>query len=220
MTFVGMGNLALVEPRALEMHKVFITYHHYNDQVYKDELLAMNRRHGIFIDKSVDTGDISDDLDDQTIRRTIRDDYLQDSTVTILLVGTATKGRKHVDWELYSSMIDGSVNKKSGVLVINLPSTGNTSCTIGHGQSEKTLIYPEVSSWVSVDSRQEYEKLYPFIPDRIIDNLLTSDSCISVARWEKAINPVYLQNLIKMTFEDRLRCTYDFQRPMRRINSN
>ena len=202
------------------MHKVFITYHHYNDQVYKEALLAINERHRIFIDKSVDTGDISDDLDDQTIRRIIRDEYLQDSTVTILLVGTETKDRKHVDWELYSSMIDGSVNKKSGVLVINLPSTGSTSYTIGHGQSEKTLIYPEINSWTSVDSREEYERLYPFIPDRIIDNLLTNRSCISVVSWDKAINSVHLRTLVKMTFEDRLQCTYDFQRPMRRINSN
>ena len=80
----------------------------------------------VFIDRSVDTGDISDDLDDQTIREKIRDEYLRDSSVTILLVGTETKNRKHIDWEVYSSMIDGRVNKKSGILVVNLPSTGST----------------------------------------------------------------------------------------------
>ncbi len=109
------------------MHKVFISYHHANDQYYKEKLLRLNDNYKafygnpIFIDKSVDTGEISEDLSDETIREKIRDEYLQDSTVTILLVGTETKNRKHIDWELYSSMYNGKVNKQSGILVVNLP---------------------------------------------------------------------------------------------------
>ena len=93
-------------------HKVFISYHHENDQWAKDALLECNEEHNIFIDAPVDTGDISDKLSDEQIRIKIRDEYLRDSTVTILLVGTETKNRKHIDWELYSSMIDGAKNKK------------------------------------------------------------------------------------------------------------
>lgn len=92
-------------------HKVFISYHHANDQWAKDRLIELNNQYDIFIDCSVDTGDIPDDWDDQKIRAEIRDNYLQDSTVTILLVGTETKYRKHIDWELYSSMFDGAINK-------------------------------------------------------------------------------------------------------------
>ncbi len=105
------------------MHKVFISYHHKNDQDYKEHLIQIGERNKIFIDQSVDTGGISDDLSDQAIREEIRDEYLRDSTVTILLVGLETKKRKHIDWEIYSSMFDGAVNKKSGVLVINLSIT-------------------------------------------------------------------------------------------------
>lgn len=39
-------------------HKVFISYHHTNDQYYKDALLEINIKHDIFIDASVDTGDM------------------------------------------------------------------------------------------------------------------------------------------------------------------
>ena len=48
------------------MHNIFISYHH-NDQIYKDALPAMNGigNERIFIDGSVDTGDISDDLSDE-----------------------------------------------------------------------------------------------------------------------------------------------------------
>ena len=81
------------------MHKVFISYHHSNDQRYKNELVEMADRHRVFIDKSVDTGDIDDSLTDARIREIIRDGYLRDSTVTIVLVGNDTRRRKHVDWE-------------------------------------------------------------------------------------------------------------------------
>jgi hypothetical protein len=66
------------------MHRVFISYHHANDQHYKESLLSLNEQYKIFIDGSVETGDISDDLDDQTIREKIRDEYLRDTSVTIL----------------------------------------------------------------------------------------------------------------------------------------
>jgi len=131
------------------MHKVFISYHHANDQWYKEELLRINQINSIFIDGSVDTGDISDDMTDESIRQKIRDEYLRDTSVTILLVGTDTKGRKHIDWEIYSSMIDGQVNKKSGVLIINLPATNCTTFTAAHGDTEKKYIHPETTSWTS-----------------------------------------------------------------------
>ena len=94
------------------MHKVFISYHHERDQNHKNELVKLGDRNGLFVDMSVDTGDISDYLSDESIREKIRDEYLRDSTVTIVLVGTETKRRKHVDWEIYSSMYDGTVNKE------------------------------------------------------------------------------------------------------------
>ena len=47
-------------------HKVFISYHHTNDQWAKEALLKCNEENGIFIDGSVDTGDISDDLSDNS----------------------------------------------------------------------------------------------------------------------------------------------------------
>ena len=118
-------------------HKVFISYHHLNDQAYKEELIRLNKHNDIFIDASVDTGDIDENLSDESIRQKIRDEYLRYSTVTIVLVGTETKNRKHVDWEIYSSMYDGQVNKKSGVLAINLPTTGCACYTATHGDEEK-----------------------------------------------------------------------------------
>lgn len=126
------------------MHKVFISYHHELDQDYKYELIEFGKDFGVFLDKSVDSGDIPEHWSDEAIRRNIRDEYLSDSTVTVLLVGTETKTRKHINWELHSSMFDGTVNKKSGILVINLPYLPNSSFRASHGEREKQLIYPDV----------------------------------------------------------------------------
>ena len=200
------------------MHNVFISYHHKNDQVYKDALIRMGGSFGVFHDKSVDTGEIPEYLTDQSIREKIRDEYLRDSTVTILLVGVETRQRKHVDWELYSSMFDGIQNKKSGILAINLPSTGCSDGVAAHGEEEKMRIYPEHSSWGTFSGRSEAASTYPYMPDRIVDNLLAPRAQISVVPWNR-ITPINLEFLIAVTFQDRAKCQYDLSRPMRRRNS-
>jgi hypothetical protein len=170
---------------SLPVHRVFISYHHANDQEYKAALLSVNERFGVFIDYSVDTGDIDPSLSAQTIRKKIRDEYLRESSVTVLLVGTRTAGRKHIDWELYSSMIDGQVNKKSGIVVVQLPSTNPQHLTAAHEDIEKRQLYPEVRDWCSIESRKEYERRYPYLPNRIIDQLLAKNAKVSVTQWSR-----------------------------------
>lgn len=198
------------------MHRVFISYHHDNDQPSKDRLAKWAEENQIFIDESVDIGDISDDLNDESIRKKIRDDYLRHSTVTIVLVGTETRRRKHVDWEIHSSMYDGSVSRRSGIVVIMLPSVHDCHIHAPRGSEEKNL-YPE-SEWVSIDSRAEYERQHPYMPDRLIDNIIKQDVKISVIPWDR-LNVQILCSLIEMAFRDRGECKYDLSRPMRRADS-
>lgn len=164
-------------------HKVFISHHHATDQAYKEKLVRFGEMNEIFVDQSIDTGDISDRLPDQRIREKIRDQYLRDSSVTIVLVGSETKRRKHIDWEIYSSMVDGEVNKKSGILVINLPTIGNGSVLAGHGEEEKAVLYPEGWTWHACSGRTELEGRFPYMPSRIIDSLVNGAK-ISVTRWD------------------------------------
>lgn len=198
-------------------HKVFISYHHANDQWAKDRLIELNKQYDFFIDCSVNTGDIPDEWDDQKIRTEIRDNYLRDSTVTILLVGTETKNRKHIDWELYSSMFDGTVNKKSGIVVIMLPSTGCTYNQASHADEQKD-VFPLVDSWKKLKTRSEFESCFPCMPDRIIDNLLAEKASVSVANWDQ-LNVSQLSVLIDNAAKDRANNQYDMSRPMKRKNS-
>jgi hypothetical protein len=201
------------------VHKVFICHHHDNDGVYKEQLMRLNEVHSIFIDSSVDTGDIDENSDDETIRTRIRDEYLGDSSVTIVLVGTETKKRKHVDWEIYSSMYDGAVNKKSGILVINLPTVGPDYIWTAH-EGEKETIYPSVTGWESLSTRAQFEQHYPFMPDRVIDSLASGGAKISVTPWNWIANsPQNLAFLVDAAYEDRDSCKYDLSKPMRRSNS-
>lgn len=71
--------------------------------------------------------DFVDSTDEDYIKRRIREDYLTDSTVTIVLLGKCTWSRKFVDWEISSSLRNDSNNKRSGLLVIPLPSMNNTA---------------------------------------------------------------------------------------------
>ena len=73
------------------------------------------------VSQSVQIGDIDANLKVDTIRRKIRDEYLRDSTVTVVLIGEETWKRKHVDWEIGASIRDTEFNPRSGLLGILLP---------------------------------------------------------------------------------------------------
>ncbi|KKN31938.1 hypothetical protein LCGC14_0818870 [marine sediment metagenome] len=104
-------------------HKVFISYHHKRDENYKrifEKLFGKS-----YISKSVEIGYINPNLKTETIRQKIRDEYLRESTVTVVLVGSETWKRKHVDWEISSSIRHTQLNPRSGLLGIILPTHPN-----------------------------------------------------------------------------------------------
>ncbi|MGE5504316.1 MAG: TIR domain-containing protein [Actinomycetota bacterium] len=142
-------------------HKTFVSYHHANDQAYRDrfETLCADR-HDIMVSYSVQDGDIDPNLETETIRRKIRDDYLRDSTVTVVLVGTQTWQRKHVDWEIGSSIRNTQYNPRSGLLGILLP-----TYPLVNGQVNPRTIPPRL--WDNVQCG--YAKLYSWTtkPDQI-----------------------------------------------------
>lgn len=108
-----------------DRHKVFISFYH-DDQTYKDLFVRMMEDD--IVDKSVEDGDIDDaNLKTDTIRQKIRDDFIADATVTVVLAGPCTWQRKHVDWEIGSSLRDTEKNPRCGLLGILLPNHPNYS---------------------------------------------------------------------------------------------
>ncbi|MDD2367653.1 MAG: TIR domain-containing protein [Sulfuricurvum sp.] len=111
-------------------HKVFISYHHdgnkfgwgLKDSDYREAFeKKCSKDFEIMISKAVQDGDIPPDSSPDNTHRIIRDQYLRDSTVTVVLIGNDTWRRKHVDWEIASSLRQTQYNPRSGVIGILLP---------------------------------------------------------------------------------------------------
>ena len=120
-------------------HKVFISFHEQDTKYKKDFVRRMGKR---MLDRSVDTGNIDDTgLKTATVRQKIRDEYIRDATVTIVLIGPRTWQRKHVDWEIGSSIRNTKRNPRCGLLGIVLPNHSN------YGQNEHNphLIPPRLA---------------------------------------------------------------------------
>ena len=103
-------------------HNVFISYHHENDEEYKERFeYLFSDIYDILETKAVNDGDIDPNLDTDTIRQKIRDENIRQATVTIVLIGSETWKRKYVDWEISSSIRKTKLNSRTGLLGIILP---------------------------------------------------------------------------------------------------
>lgn len=76
---------------ATKTHKVFVSFHE-ADSRYKDKFAKFMGDD--IVDKSVGDGDIVTDLKVETIRTKIRDEFIADATVTVVLIGRCTWQRK------------------------------------------------------------------------------------------------------------------------------
>jgi hypothetical protein len=129
-------SLLLLENRAIQKasrgagipnrRRCFISYH-IDDQAEVNDFVDQFGEYFIFTCLGVtDEDNFVDSVDEDTIKRVIRDNHLRTTTVTIVLVGKCTKNRKFVDWEISSSLRDDPRNKRSGIVAIPLPSLNNT----------------------------------------------------------------------------------------------
>lgn len=110
-------------------HKVFVSYHHALDEAYKTKFERFGSVFDVLVPGSVSDGDIDSNLPAETIRQKIRDEYLRDTSVTVVLIGAETWQRKHIDWEIGSSIRQTAYNPRSGLLGILLPTYPRTDAS-------------------------------------------------------------------------------------------
>ena len=164
-------------------HNTFVSYHHYNDQYYREEFEKLfNNIYDIIVSKSVQIGEIDTNLPAERVRQIIRDDYLRDTTVTVVLIGTETWKRKHVDWEIAASIRNSQFNPRSGLMGIFLPS------------------HPDYG-------RNKYNKC--IIPPRLYDN----DKCGFAKLYDWNTNPYTVQGWIHDAFSNRNKINPDNSYP-------
>ena len=175
------------------LHKIFISFHS-EDIYYKNEFEKLfHAYHEVIISRSVDTGDIPDNLQTETVRQKIRDEYLRDSSVTIVLIGSKTWQRKHVDWEISSSIRATDKNPRSGLLGIILPSYSgyasnsynqytipprlNGNLVNGFAAIKPWTANPTfIQQWV----HEAYVRKSSFLPDNSYPSFVNNRSC---DRW-------------------------------------
>jgi len=103
-------------------HNVFVSYHHENDEDYRIKFERIfSDIYDIMETKAVSDGDINPYLQTETIRQKIRDEFIRNASVTVVLIGSETWKRKHIDWEISSSIRDTQLNSRTGLLGIILP---------------------------------------------------------------------------------------------------
>lgn len=109
--------------------KVFIS-HYKGDRADVDAFIDyFANQQKVFLPYALGAND-NDDFINSTntdyVMTQIRTRYLQDTTVTIVLVGHCTHSRRYVDWEIKSSLRQGTYTP-NGLLGIILPSRGNSA---------------------------------------------------------------------------------------------
>lgn len=158
------GKLNQNRPR----RKVFVSLHE-EDGEWRDKFVSNMK--GLMIDRSVKIDyvrKVNRKVED--IRRVIREDYLKDTTVTVVLIGVETWQRKHVDWEIGASLSDPDANPIGGLIGIVLPS---------HPDYSKPTKHPRR------------------IPPRMSDNLLGEDPYAQLYDWPKPFEPQLVADWIE-----------------------
>ncbi|SRR6266571_2899146 len=130
-------------------HKVFISYYHKDDQYYKERFETLYGH--LFINKSVQDGDISTDVSADYISRLIIGGYISDASVLVVLIGNNTKKRKHVDWEI-SAALNKKVNGYSGLIAFLLPTHDD--------YSKGKYTYDNIPQRLAYNVESGYAKVY------------------------------------------------------------
>jgi hypothetical protein len=110
--------------------KVFISYHHEDQDEVDDFINTYDKKRNVFIARGLGVemeSDIIESDDADYVMRRIRELYLKDSTVTVVLMGQCTWARRYVDWEIQSSLRQGKTVTPNGLLGIKLPSFKKTT---------------------------------------------------------------------------------------------
>lgn len=107
--------------------KCFISYHH-ADQAYLDRFVRdFHHGYGCFLARGLGTempGEVIQSTKTDYVMAKIRERFLSDSTVTIVLMGRCTWARCYVDWEIQSSLRQGQDSTPNGLLGVKLPTFG------------------------------------------------------------------------------------------------
>ena len=190
--------LSMPYPNHTPRHQVFVSFHH-ADARWKTRLLK--EYSSAFINTSVRDRAIDDRLPAEEIRKRIRDRFIRNATVTIVLIGNDTWRRKHVDWEMFSALRASPRNSRTGLMGIVLPDY----------RLPRHPRYPTPRRY-SVPPRRQWSPRN--VPMRLVDNVVAAYA--SIRPWPQFARE--LRGWIHESFESR--ATIPPAKERRRMGNN
>lgn len=173
-----------------DRHRVFVSYFHKEDQQYKNRFEYLyGHLYDIIVSGSVEFGDIDPNTQSAYTRQIIRERYIRNSSVTVVLIGPHTWQRKHVDWEIHTTLRDTESNPRGGLLGLLLPNRA--------------------------DYADDKEVDWCTIPPILYDNLLkyqNNESYANLYYWSE--KPESIKNWIQVAYGKRERVLPNLKRKM------
>lgn len=175
----------------------------------------------VFLDCYFTKFEVQDDGQDEAeIIRKVREVDLLNASVLILLCGTNTKNNMQIDWQLRAAM---TREKPLAIVVLNLPTIAKQQ-GMRAGETEDIEFLDELLSEDTCRSRAEFVVKFPYLPERIIDNLtawVTEEKIfsISVIDWEKVSkHPYNLKQIVSIAYMrmHKRGTYYNIERPIMR----
>jgi MTH538 TIR-like domain (DUF1863) len=149
---------------AIVRRKCFISYHHVDQQAADKFVRDFDHEYNSFIARGLGEempGDVIDSTNPEYVMAKIRERYLADSTVTIVLMGRCTWARRYVDWEIQTSLRSGLYSTPNGLLGIKLPTFGGFPARL---ESNLPVGWPAKDGFARAIS-------YPRSTNELVDNI-------------------------------------------------
>jgi hypothetical protein len=153
--------------------KVFISYCHLNQQEAENFVSIWRNAFTARALGMAFGNDIVNSNNPTYVMSRIRAEYLGDSSVTIILVGTCTHSRRYIDWELKASLQRGDATP-NGVVAFLLPSAHNHA-----------------------------GRLYPWLPDRLAANYVYLDNTTYARYWFMPTTEASMRKCIETAYQSR-----------------
>lgn len=132
----------------LTRRRCFVTYHHADETLVSSFVRAFDHVGDVFIVRRLGEfpQDIVDSADTDYVMRRIREGFIADSTVTLVLAGACTWARRYVDWEIQASLRGSAGGLPNGLLGVRLPGFGGwpdrLSANLGQDGYAGAIDYP------------------------------------------------------------------------------
>lgn len=191
------------------MRKIFISYHHLREQEEKNQLAELIKKYANYLnikDMSVEIGDIDTTWTNQKIAKTIRQNNLKDTTITILILGIHTKCRQHIDWEIEASLNKyGSLNRRKKInsfiilLTDDFIKKAKANCNFNNTCDYSSLITQENAGqriYEAVINKHEIIAAY----DEIFSNIIILKNLLDKVQSNHKKEEMFYQNVISPSF--------------------